>query len=157
MATQKCGTEENLAECAKQLIRDDILDYVREIHPLWKWQPESCEHKDVLQEAATALADTYFLSTKGSQIICLYRLALIARQAVQIPKRENTDFGVEVMEDACLRRLYGEHWTQIATKGQRRIQKEFGSNIYAGSILVKLVATFGSGILLTCTPKVHQM
>jgi hypothetical protein len=146
-------TEVSLQQYTKLLLRDDLQDYLREMYALWKCTCIGVQGQDAITRSTAALAGTYSLSTTGSPLFVSYRLATQARQLAQHCKPQDAKLN---LESVCLRRLYGDQWTQISAKAQKRIRKDFRDKLRAGSNLDMLVARFGSGILLTCSSKAHQ-
>ncbi|KAH8701230.1 hypothetical protein GQ44DRAFT_778854 [Phaeosphaeriaceae sp. PMI808] len=136
------------------LVRDDIQEYVRKVYPLFERLTERHRAEGGLVPAVD-LTNAYFQTSRQSRLFSLYRLRMQADLVAQQPKKTNVNACVRASSSACLPHLYSNQWTKLNAKAQNDIQKAFDRKMRAGNIVVGLVAQFDTGILLTCTPKVH--
>jgi hypothetical protein len=149
----KC-TQRNYAQF---LIRSDIQEHLRRIYPLCDPMTRRLQTESISTHPSAALANTYLLAADALQMFSLYRLAVQAEKLTENTKSHGPDTAVNMGSATCFHRLYADQWTQMTAEVKRSIRKDFDNTIRAGSILVGLVAQFGTGILLTCTPKVQKM
>jgi hypothetical protein len=148
------GMQRNYAQF---LIRNDIQEHLRRIYPLCDQTKRHPQTKSISTDSTAALANTYLLAADALQLFSLYQMAVQAEKLTEHTKSHGPDTAVSRGNATCFHRLYADQWTQMTAEAKRSIRKDFDKTMHVGSILVGLVAHFGTGVLLTCTPKVQKM
>lgn len=138
--------EDNLEWRAEDLVRSDLLEHVRQTHFLWK---NALCASGLNSDSALhiTLSRAYACNTEVSTLVNLYQLATLACGKTECL---GTDERREVVS-SCLSRVYGQTWPEINARSQRKSHKHFLSRLDIGVVLKKLVAMFGSGMLLMCS------
>jgi hypothetical protein len=158
---QKEDAKGTIQDYTKLLVRDDIQTHLQTVYALYERINRIPRGADVSVEPTAALAHTYLLTTDKLQLFSLYRLAIQVNQFEQHVEDENTHNKNNNTADSGritrLRWLYADQWTQMTAKVKKGLQTDFDSTMQAGKILASLVVQFGTGILLTCTPKMHEL
>lgn len=138
--------EDDLEWSVEDLVRSDLLEHVRLTHSLWK---NTLCASELNSDSALdiTLSRAYACNTEVSMLVNLYQLATLACGNTECL---GTDERCEVV-GSCLSRVYGQTWPTIDTRSQRKLHKNILSRLDIGIVLKKLVAMFGSGILLMCS------
>jgi hypothetical protein len=140
--------EDILGWCVQNLVRSDLLEHVRHTHALWT--KILCEPgPGVTSSSDSTLLRTYVYNTEISLIVNLYQLATTACSAAGLACNNARN---EIVHD-CLLRFYGQSWKDMNAKSQVKLRRRFLGKLNIGIVLMKLVAVFGNGILLMCSPQ----
>lgn len=150
------GTNEPARFNTQILVRDDIQEHVRKLHPLCELLSGGLSAERSTTEPVLSLVRTYLHASAGPELFSLYSLAKQGHQLSQDLAGENKK-AVGGESAACLHQLYADRWAEMPADIKGRIQKDFETKMRAGSIILRLVARFGTGILLTCKINLRRL
>jgi hypothetical protein len=139
------------------IVRDDIHEQIRKLYPLCELISERRLAEAPSTDPALSLARTYLRASAGLELFSLYSFAMQAYRLGQQLAGDKQKAAGDGESAKCLHQLYADRWTQMPTNTQRRVKRDFDGKMRAGSIVVRLVARFGTGILLTCKANVHRL
>jgi hypothetical protein len=151
------GTNERTEINIPIAIRDDIQGHIRKIYPLCELISGGLSAEGGSTEPALSLAKTYLHASVGLELFSFYHLAKQVHQLTQYFSDGSKKAAGDTESITYLCRLYAGRWKEMPISIQRSVQRDFESRMHAGSMVLRLVAWFGTGILLTWKVNVHRL